>query len=119
MQLAGRELHFESILKNIILNAKDALMDKNRQSTGDRIITVRSVRDNGSFILSIRDNGTGISPEHRARIFEAFFSTRPETGIGLGLGMVRKYASLYDGTIDVVSEPGQGSTFTVTLPTQT
>jgi signal transduction histidine kinase len=55
----------------------------------------------------------GIPEEHRPKIFKAFFSTKPETGTGLGLGMVKKLVNLYNGTINVDSVVGKGTTFTL------
>ena len=65
--------------------------------------------------ISISDNGVGIKPESIKKIFSAFFSTKPETGTGLGLGMVKKLVSLYDGDISVESDVGVGTTFTLTF----
>ena len=56
-----------------------------------------------------------MTPETQARIFEPLFSTKPE-GVGLGLPLARMLLEAHGGTIDVVSEPGKGSTFTVRLP---
>jgi len=67
--------------------------------------------------LTVRDTGPGIPPEILPRIFEPFFTTKA-TGTGLGLsisyGIVREHL----GTVDVESRPGQGTTFTLTLPTR-
>ena len=58
----------------------------------------------------------GIPPENLNKIFEPFYSTKPATGTGLGLGMVKKLLSLYDGSIDVSSEIGKGTRFSISLP---
>ncbi|WP_309896491.1 HAMP domain-containing sensor histidine kinase [Archangium sp.] len=57
-----------------------------------------------------------MAPEYLERIFEPFFSTKPETGVGLGLGVVRKRVLLYGGTVEVRSAVGQGTCFVLTLP---
>ena len=72
--------------------------------------------------LSMADNGIGIAPEERERIFERFYqvdstSTRKYNGSGLGLALVREYADAQDFTVSVQSEVGRGSTFTITVPT--
>ena len=67
------------------------------------------------------DTGRGISPEHRSRIFEPFFTTRrdePARGTGLGLSVSYSIVKAHGGRIDVESEPGQGTVFTVRLPAE-
>jgi signal transduction histidine kinase len=63
----------------------------------------------------IEDNGTGIAPENMDKIFNLFFTTKPE-GTGVGLALVFRTIHLHDGDIEVQSVPGQGTTFRVTLP---
>ena len=75
----------------------------------------------GSLELSVRDNGIGISPEDQARLFQPFVQidsslTKKFEGTGLGLAMVKRLALLHGGAVSVTSEPGQGSTFAVTIP---
>jgi DNA-binding response OmpR family regulator len=74
-----------------------------------------------SVCISISDTGSGIQPEDRVRIFEMFtqlddFKTRPASGTGLGLYIVSRFVRMLHGRIDMSSEFGKGSTFTVTLP---
>jgi nitrogen fixation/metabolism regulation signal transduction histidine kinase len=69
----------------------------------------------GEAVLRIGDNGPGIAPEHRARIFEPYFTTRRE-GTGLGLAMVKNVVLLHGGDIAVDSTPGAGTTFIIRLP---
>ena len=69
--------------------------------------------------LEIEDNGSGISPDHLGRIFEPFFSTKGEGhGTGLGLSIVRNIVELHNGSIEVQSELGNGTSFTLTFPGQ-
>lgn len=68
-----------------------------------------------TLILSVTDTGEGIQPEDLARIFDLYFTTK-EGGTGLGLSMVYRTVHLHDGTIEVESTPGHGTTFRVQLP---
>ena len=67
--------------------------------------------------ISFEDTGPGIAPEHRDRIFDPFFTTKPEvSGTGLGLSVSLGIVQSHGGTIEVETEVGRGSTFTVALP---
>jgi signal transduction histidine kinase len=76
-------------------------------------------RDQGNTVeIRIRDNGTGIAPEVRDKLFQPFFTTKP-TGEGTGLGLSISYEIVtreHGGTIEVESEPGEFTEFTVTIP---
>lgn len=80
-------------------------------------LTVRSSLAGDTVRVEIIDTGTGIAPEHLDRIFEPFFTTKPDvSGTGLGLSVSLGIVQSHGGTIEVQSELGRGSTFTVTLP---
>jgi signal transduction histidine kinase/NO-binding membrane sensor protein with MHYT domain len=84
-------------------------------------ITLGAVQQDDAVVFQVRDTGIGIRPEHRERIFSAFWqveqgTTRLRGGTGLGLTVTRRLAQLLGGDVSVESEPGQGSTFTVHLP---
>ncbi len=115
-QILGLETHIESVYKNLLLNAKDALLDKTLTNGKEKAIEIKTQTLNNRFLIEITDNGIGISDEHIGKIYDAFFSTKPDTGTGLGLGVVKKIIALYDGKIEVKSELGKGTMFTVTLP---
>ncbi len=67
--------------------------------------------------VRIQDDGPGIAPEHRAKLFEPFFSTKPpEQGTGLGLWIVRTFVMTFQGTVDYETDVGRGTTFIVRLP---
>jgi two-component system, NtrC family, nitrogen regulation sensor histidine kinase NtrY len=68
-----------------------------------------------NYAISIRDNGTGISPEQRAKLFVPYFTTK-STGSGLGLAMCRQIIESHRGTIELESTSDQGTEFTITLP---
>src|SRR5512135_1716686 len=100
----------QQVFINIILNALDAM-----PGGGDLRISLS--REGDAEVVRIADTGTGIRPEHRSRIFDPFFTTKG-VGKGTGLGLSISYAIVkeHDGRIDVQSEVGRGSTFTITLP---
>jgi len=111
------EIHLDSIFDNIIRNGKDALEEYD--TTGEREIKVTiDTKDEGDgkyLDIKISDNGPGIPEEHIKEIFEPFFSTKPTSGTGLGLGIVKRLVQLYHGKIDVESKVGEGSIFIVIL----
>ena len=65
--------------------------------------------------IAVKDTGTGITPENMEKLFEPLFTTKAK-GIGLGLAVSKKLAEANGGRIEVESEPGKGSTFTLYLP---
>jgi signal transduction histidine kinase len=84
-----------------------------------RPIEVRLQRRGDAVLLSVKDQGLGITPEARARLFRKYERAVPTQhygGLGLGLYISRMLAEAMGGTIEVASQPGQGSTFTVSLP---
>jgi len=89
------------------------------KSGGELVVsTFAARRENRDWIvMSVRDNGTGISPEDQIRIFEPFFTTKGDRG-GTGLGLSVTYGIVTDhgGLIEISSKPGNGSTFDVWLP---
>jgi signal transduction histidine kinase len=75
-----------------------------------------TARADGSMVrVSIQDSGEGIPPEDLPHIFQPFYTTK-HRGSGLGLSIVKKIVDAHDGTIDVDSKPGEGTTMTVSLP---
>jgi signal transduction histidine kinase len=80
-------------------------------------LDVQAGRDGQDVVLRIVDTGTGMAPEVKRRIFEPFFTTKASgKGTGLGLAICKEIARALKGRIDVESELGRGSTFTVRFP---
>jgi CheY-like chemotaxis protein len=83
-------------------------------------LTVTSDKKDGNIRISIKDNGTGMSEETKSKIFNPFFTTKQvDEGTGLGLSLSHSIVLEHNGTIDVVSELGKGTTFIITLPVTT
>ncbi|MGD8368992.1 MAG: HAMP domain-containing sensor histidine kinase, partial [Desulfobacterales bacterium] len=83
-------------------------------------VTLEASQDNEKVAIRIRDTGIGIAPEELDRIWERLYrgeQGRSEKGIGLGLSLVKGIVDAHAGRVEVVSEPGKGSTFILTLPT--
>ncbi len=99
----------EQVLINIILNAGQAM-------PGGGTLGLETGRADGQVLVRISDTGCGIPPENIARIFDPFFSTKGPQGTGLGLSVSYGIVENHGGTIEVASEPGRGTTFTVRLP---
>jgi two-component system NtrC family sensor kinase len=104
----------KQVFLNLIHNALQAM-----PTGGELFIQTQPARRDGVDWVKavVRDTGEGILPEHKERLFEPFFTTKSRSG-GTGLGLSVTYGIITDhgGTIDVESEPGRGSTFTVWLP---
>jgi two-component system NtrC family sensor kinase len=108
----GSEDRLVQLLLNLLLNGKQALSGR----TNARIVTETSAE--GHFaVVRVRDNGPGIAAADCERIFDPFFTTRePGEGTGLGLSIAVDIAREHDGTLEVESEEGSGTTFTLRLP---
>lgn len=107
------ETHLNSIFSNLIINAKDAI-EESKSANGEIMVSVE--QPGNQFVISVQDNGLGIPETRLNEIFEPFFSTKPTKGTGLGLSIVKRLVRLYNGGIDVKTEPNKGATFIVTLP---
>lgn len=102
---------FKQIILNLLNNAAEAIPEQGG------IIEIKTESLGKRIGIYISDSGEGITPENMDNIFEPFFSTKSETqGTGLGLSVVYGILTSLKGEIDVASEPGRGSTFTITLP---
>jgi signal transduction histidine kinase len=107
MPLVDRD-QMRAAIVNLIRNAKEAC-----SRGGQVILSVR--REGQDVLLRIADSGSGMSPEVRARAFEPYFSTKKH-GTGLGLPTVKRIVEGHGGRIELDSEPGRGTQFTIRLP---
>jgi signal transduction histidine kinase/uncharacterized membrane protein YozB (DUF420 family) len=103
----------QQVVLNLLKNAIEAMTsiapDRRRLNVGTQLERNSSVR------LSVQDSGGGVHPEDQGRIFEAFFTTKPE-GMGLGLAICRTIVERYEGSLVLAKSGPQGSTFELTLP---
>jgi signal transduction histidine kinase len=105
----GNGSELREILTNLVFNAVDAL-----PSGG--VITLRTEALADAIRIEVADTGTGMSEEVRQRCLEPFFSTKGEGGTGLGLAVAFGIIRRHEGTLDIESAPGRGTTFRITLP---
>jgi signal transduction histidine kinase len=110
-RMLGHPRQISQVVVNLLVNAAQALEGRGK--------VVVSTRPDGEddVVLTVRDTGTGMTPDVLAHLFQPFFTTKPEgEGTGLGLSVVHGIVSSHGGRIQVESEPGQGTTFSIRLP---
>ncbi len=89
------------------------------QATTRGSVTVSLREGDGSVVAAVKDTGSGVDPHDHERLFRPFYTTKPRgEGIGLGLTFVKTAVTAHHGTIDVASEPGVGTTVTLTIPSR-
>ncbi len=104
------DLGLERVVSNLLRNAIDAVENGGK-------ISIASRRQNGHIAVCVRDSGCGIPADVMEKIFDPFFTTKDlEKGCGLGLTIVSEIVKYYNGKIEVESEPGSGTAFTILLP---
>ncbi|RKD89025.1 PAS domain S-box protein [Halopiger aswanensis] len=112
-RVEGDASQIRQVLQNLLSNAITYSGDERPR------IDVTAERDGPKWIVSVRDKGIGIDPDDTDRIFEVFerlHSREEHDGTGIGLALCRRIVERHDGEIRVESEPGEGSTFSFTLP---
>jgi signal transduction histidine kinase len=111
-RISGHAGQINQVFMNLLTNAAQAMTGRQGAK-----ITLRTTREAGQVVIQVADNGPGIPPEILSRIFDPFFTTKDVgEGTGLGLSIVHGIVERHGGTIEVESEVGKGTTFTVTLP---
>lgn len=108
MRIEMDSSHLQQVFLNILLNAVDAIKEKGN-------ITVSSRLDSQQAIVTISDTGKGMTSETLNSIFNPFYTTKKK-GTGLGLSLSKRLVEQHGGTIEAVSQPDRGSTFTIKVP---
>ncbi len=113
--ILGHAPEIREVLINLILNAVDAMPQGGTLALAGRAVAaLRGQQGTGQWVeLTVSDTGCGMTEEVRRRIFEPFFTTKGMHGTGLGLSVVYGIMERHRGRIQVVSAPGQGTTFTL------
>lgn len=105
----GNPTELRQVLVNLIFNAVEAMPQGG-------VLTIRTWREGNNACIAVQDTGIGMSKEVKRRIFDPFFTTKGEQGTGLGLSICYGIVTRHKGTIEVESELGKGTTFTIRLP---
>ena len=125
LNIKGSPVHLEKTLMNLVSNAAESISGEGEViiRTENRyldkaVVGYDEVREGDYVVLSVSDTGTGISDEHREKIFEPFYTKKAmgRSGTGLGLTIVWGTVKDHNGYIDVVSRVGEGTTFTLYFP---
>ena len=107
--ISGNPAELREAVTNLIFNSVDAM-------PAGGTITLRSSAENGQAVLEVSDTGSGMGEEARSRCLEPFFSTKGEKGTGLGLSMVFGIVKRHEGSLEIESTLGKGTTFRIRLP---
>ncbi len=109
LPMTGMPRQLGQVVLNLIVNALQALRDQGQ-------VSVNAALHDERIVLTVRDDGAGMTEEIRQRIFEPFFTTKERQGVGLGLALVHGIVESHGGVIEVESALGAGSTFRLVLP---
>lgn len=114
--LRGDEVMLEQLLLNLLKNAMEAVFESDNHTIRVRVARLEASQNMVRF--EVIDHGPGISDEEKARLFDAFYSTKSE-GMGMGLNICRSIAELHGGRLGITDTPGGGATFSFTVPVWT
>jgi signal transduction histidine kinase len=107
----GDRVQLQQVVLNLVLNAIEAMSAK----AGARELLINTEQDHTCVLVSVRDSGPGIDPEHLERVFEAFYSTKA-SGMGMGLSICRSIIDAHGGRLWAEANEPQGAVFRFTLP---
>ncbi len=110
LAVSCRSDHLYSLFSNLLGNSLDAL-----QEVSSRRIDVSAAGENEYIRIQFADSGPGIAQQHRSRIFDPFYSTKPTRGTGLGLAIVKRIVEMYGGRIELECSVDKGALFVIFL----
>ena len=109
-------VHLQQVLLNLIINAMDSM---DEVPSANKWLELRTERCDDEYVqVTVTDNGSGIKPEQKSKLFESFFTTKPE-GMGIGLSVARSIIALHGGAIWAENAAGAGASFRFTIPMRT
>ena len=108
-RVMGDESELREVLVNLVFNAVDAMPQGGT-------LTLSTRESGGAVEIAVADTGVGMPEEVRSRVFDPFFTTKGKAGMGLGLAVSYGIVRRHEGSIEVESEPGRGTTFRMRLP---
>jgi PAS domain S-box-containing protein len=110
-QVMGDRVQLQQVLMNLIINSIEAMKDVD----GTRALTIRSQRGDGHVLISVSDTGVGLPPQQADKIFNSFFTTKPQ-GTGMGLRISRTIVESHGGRLWASDNSPRGASFSFTLP---
>lgn len=111
-QVHGDRVQLQQVVLNLVVNGCDAMQDSRKQ----RVLSVATSQTaEGLVQVSVSDTGCGIAPEQLERVFEPFYTTKA-SGLGMGLAICRRVATVHGGTLTAQSRPAEGAVFRLALP---
>src|SRR5262249_19196740 len=112
-RVQGERIQLQQVVLNLMVNAFEAMRSR---KVNERELTIEtSVTDSGETMLMVRDNGPGIPADQIDRVFQPFFTTKPD-GLGMGLAICRSIVDFHGGVISVANNQEKGVSFRIVLP---
>jgi C4-dicarboxylate-specific signal transduction histidine kinase len=111
--IVGDRVQLQQVILNLVINAIEAMSEMNEAPRELLLITEKAEPD--GVLVAVRDWGPGLAPEHLERLFEAFYTTKPD-GMGMGLSICRSIIEAHGGRLWASANPAGGAAFQFTLP---
>ncbi|MBN9346647.1 MAG: ATP-binding protein, partial [Devosia sp.] len=113
LEVDADEDHLFRVLNNLVRNAVQAL--ESHTTTGTRLVRVAALRKGASVVMTVSDNGPGVPPRARERLFQAFQGSARKGGTGLGLAIAHELIAAHGGTLRLTDDT-PGATFEIVIP---